>query len=47
MLVSFEGVDRYGQISPLDAYGNIKTPLTFWCFIGFGLIFSSFFIAPI
>jgi hypothetical protein len=46
MLVSIEGVARYGQISPLDSYGHIKEPLTFWSFIGLGLLFSVFFIVP-
>jgi hypothetical protein len=46
MLVSFEGVQRYGEISPLDSYGNIKTPATFWCFIGLGILFCFLFIVP-
>lgn len=46
MIVSFVGVTRYGEISPLDSLGNVKNVDTAVGYLIFGLVMGGLIVTP-
>jgi hypothetical protein len=46
MVVSIEGVTRYGEVSPLKGNGSINNGNTAILYLIFGAVFSAFIIVP-